>query len=204
MGLAPDDLLLHLSIHAALQHRFRMRLRHLCDIAETLARFRDRIDWERLAAVSNSSGAGRFVYCTIRVAQNVLGAPVSSEGLGRLARNAEDEAIITVVREYFLAASLDLPPTYREARKAQGLVRKAGIVLRSIAPPPARMRAMYGLSPHTPSVFLYYPVRVANLVARRGRVLVEMARGSARFRLTLRRDDVAKQIDRWVDRREGD
>ena len=199
--LAPDDLLIHLSLHAALQHRFRMRLRHLCDIAVTLTRFRDRIDWDRLAAVANASGASRFVFCTLRVAESVLGAPVSEAGVDRLARKAADEAIVPVVREYFLAASLELPETYRAARDAQGLARKAGIVFRSIAPAPARMRAMYGLPPRTLSVFLYYPVRVANLVARRGRVLVEMARGSARFRLTLEREEMAKQIDRWVDSR---
>jgi hypothetical protein len=111
-----------------------------------------------------------------------------------------DEAIVPIVRDYFLAASLDLPMAYRAAREAQGFVQKAGIVLRSITPPPARLRAMYGLAPHALSVYFYYPVRVADLVARRGRVLVEMARGSARFQLTLRRDEMAKQIDRWVER----
>jgi hypothetical protein len=199
-GLAPDDLLLHLSLHAALQHRFRMRLRHLCDVAATLTKFRDQLDWDRLAAVANASGASRFVYCTLRVAESVLGAPVSPEGVNRLARKPVDEAIVPIVRDYFLAASLDLPMAYRAAREAQGFVQKAGIVLRSITPPPARLRAMYGLAPHALSVYFYYPVRVADLVARRGRVLVEMARGSARFQLTLRRDEMAKQIDRWVER----
>ena len=200
MAMAPDDLLLHLSVHAALQHRFRMRLRHLCDIAVTLTRFRDSIDWDRLAAVANASGASRFVYCTLRVAESVLGAPVPPSGVDRLVREATDEAIVPIVREYFLAASLELPLAYRAARETQGFVGKVGIVLKSIAPAPARMRAMYGLAPRARSVFLYYPVRVADLLARRGRVLVEMALGSARFRLTLRREEMAKQIDRWVDR----
>ncbi len=203
LAMAPDDLLLHLSVHAALQHRFRMRLRHLCDISAALTHFRDLIDWDRLAKVANASGASRFVYCSLRVAESVLGAPVSPRGMARLARNAEDDAIIPVVREYFLGASLELPMAYREAREARGFTKKAGIVLKSIAPPPARMRAMYGLPPRARSVYLYYPLRVAELVARRGRVLVEMARGSARFRLTLRREKMAKRIDRWVDRLEG-
>jgi hypothetical protein len=176
-----------------------MRQRHLCDIAVTLERFRDRIDWDRLAAVANESGASRFVYCTLRVAESVLGAPVSSAGVDRLARKPGDEEIVSVVREYFLAASLELPLAYRAAREAQGLMRKAAIVLRSLVPAPARLRTMYGLSPGAPSVYLYYPVRVADLVARRGRVLAEMARGSARFRVTLRREEMAKQIDKWVD-----
>jgi hypothetical protein len=120
-----------------------------------------------------------------------------------LARQAADEAIIPVVRDYFLAASLELPVAYRAARETQGFVGKVGIVLKSIAPTPARLRAMYGLAPRARTGFLYYPVRVADLVARRGRVLVEMALGSARFRLTLRRDEMAKQIDRWVDRGDG-
>jgi hypothetical protein len=170
----------------------------------TLMRFRDRIDWNRLVAITNASGASRFVYCSLRVAESVLGAPVSPTGMERLARKAEDEAIIPVVQEYFLAASLELPEAYRAARDAKGFVRKAGIVLKSIVPAPARLRAMYGLSPGARSVYFYYAVRVADLVARRGRVLVEMARGSARFRLTLRREEMAKQIDRWVDRGEGE
>ena len=203
MAMAPDDLLLHLSLHAALQHRFRMRQRHLCDIAVTLTRFRDRIDWARLAAVANASGASPFVYCALRVAESVLGAPVPQAEVERLARSEADEAIIPVVREYFLAASLELPVAYRESLEAQGFVRKAGIVLGSIVPSPARLRAMYELPPRAWSVYLYYPVRIADLVARRGRVLFEMARGSPRFQLTLQREDLARQIDQWVDRGEG-
>jgi hypothetical protein len=134
----------------------------------------------------------------------LLGAQVPAAAVDRLARKTADEAIVPVVREYFLGASLELPLAYRAAREAQGLVQKAAIVLRSIAPAPARLRAMYGLPPRARSVYLYYPVRVASFVARRGRVLAEMARWSARFRLTLRREEMAKQIDRWVDRVEGD
>jgi hypothetical protein len=92
---------------------------------------------------------------------------------------------------------------YRAAREAPGFARKLGVVLNSIAPAPARLRAMYGLAPRARSVFLYYPIRVADLLARRGRVLVEMALGSARFRLTLQREEMAKQIDRWVDQGDG-
>ena len=200
MAMAPDDLLLHLSVHAALQHRFRMRQRHLCDIAVTLTRFRERIDWDRLAVVANASGASRFVYCSLRVAESVLGAPVSPTGVNKLARKTVDEAIIPIVREYFLAASMELPVAYRAAREAQGPVRKAGIIFKSIVPAPARLRAIYGLPARARSVYFYYPVRLADLVARRGRALVEMARGSARFRLTLRREEIATQIDRWVER----
>lgn len=203
MAMAPDDLLLHLSLHAALQHRFRMRLRHLCDIAVTITRFRDTIDWDRLAAVAKASAASRYVYCALRVAESVLGAPLPPAAVDRLARTAVDEAIVPVVRDYFLAASLELPQAYRAAREARGFSRKAETVLRSIVPAPARMRAMYGLPPRGLSVYFYYPVRIADLVARRGRVLLEMARGSDRFRLTLRREAMATRIDRWVDHGEA-
>ena len=199
MALSDEDLLVHLSLHAALQHRFRMRQRHLCDIAVTVQARRDRIDWERLAAIANAANAGRFVYCTLRVAESVLGADVPRAALARLERGPEDEQVVPVVRRYFLGASLDLPPAYRAAREAQGLAGKVRVLLRSIAPAPSRLRAMYGLPPRSRAVYLYYPVRLADLIVRRGRVMLAVARDSDRFRLTLERDEIAKRIDHWVE-----
>ncbi|CAK0742114.1 conserved hypothetical protein [Gammaproteobacteria bacterium] len=43
--LSAEDLLLHLCLHAAVQHLFSVKLLSLCDIPMVLNHYRDRIDW---------------------------------------------------------------------------------------------------------------------------------------------------------------
>jgi hypothetical protein len=46
--LAPEDLLLHLMLHASLFSRFLTRLHHLVDVAETTRHYARQLDWADL------------------------------------------------------------------------------------------------------------------------------------------------------------
>jgi hypothetical protein len=72
--LAPDDLVLHLSLHLAAVDGFAARLCGLRDLAETLRHHGGGIDWSRLAA--SARGLERPVRAALELTARLLGAVV--------------------------------------------------------------------------------------------------------------------------------
>jgi hypothetical protein len=71
--MAPEDLLLHLCVHAAYIDCFSSRLRQFCDIALSIQAFRGKLDWIRLAQQARIWGAERSLFLALRVTQQLLG-----------------------------------------------------------------------------------------------------------------------------------
>lgn len=196
--LAPEDLLLHLCMHASYHHHFRVRLRHLADVASTVERYAPAMRWRSLLARAREWGVERFVYTTLSLACELLRAPVPANVLASFAHDAEDEELVRVAGDFLLAAPVELPIAYREARAAGGIAAKAQIYLGSLFPPPQRLREMYGLRPGSWTTPLYYFVRPVDVARRLGRVLAQLGRATDRLPLSLERETNGIRIDGWV------
>ena len=72
--LSPEDLLLHLCLHASFTHRFRVGLRACWDILETVNHYGQAIDWDLVVRRAQAWGIGRYVYLTLRLVRDLLGA----------------------------------------------------------------------------------------------------------------------------------
>ena len=82
---APEDMLVHLTVHFFLDRRFRSNgaIYQLCDIAETVRRFQAVINWETLEKQVGGPLEGP-VYCGLYLARRLLQAPVPIEVLERI------------------------------------------------------------------------------------------------------------------------
>jgi hypothetical protein len=196
--LSPEDLLLHLCIHASYHHHFRVRLRHLADVAATVERYAAALRWHQLIGRARQWGVERFVYTTLSLGRELLRAPVPAHALASLAHDAEDDELVLVAGDFMLAAPVALPIAYREARAAAGIAAKAQVYLGSLFPPPARLREMYGVRPGSWTLPLYYFVRPVDVARRVGRVLAQLGRESDRLPLSLERETNGVRIDGWV------
>jgi hypothetical protein len=88
LALAPEDLLLHLCMHAAYGHgwlQFDGGLRPLCDIAFTVRALGSDIDWDTLAARAADWGVQPCAWLALGLAQELLAAPVPPSTLARMA-----------------------------------------------------------------------------------------------------------------------
>lgn len=97
VGLAREDLLLHLCLHASYQHHFDTGLRPLCDIAMLLTRTGSGFDWD---AVQERAVRWRWragVALTLRLASELLGASVPPE-VGRTLTNDVATVVIDAAR----------------------------------------------------------------------------------------------------------
>jgi hypothetical protein len=105
-ALSPEDLLLHLCVHAAYGHGWRQfdtGLRPLCDIAACLRRFGDRIDWGVLADRARAWHIHPSVELTLVLVRDLLGAAVPPWVLDRLAPPRIERAVVDAATALVLA-----------------------------------------------------------------------------------------------------
>lgn len=81
--LGPTDALLHACVHLTVNHGLLGLLWRL-DIALIAGRWRERLDWERLAAVGAASRLGGILYAALRCCERTLGVAMPDAVLARL------------------------------------------------------------------------------------------------------------------------
>lgn len=184
--LSPEDLLLHLCLHTAFQHGFRVPLRQVCDLAAAVQRYGQELDWRGLVRAAETSGLGKVCYYALAVAESLLGAGVPAETLAALQASGGDERMVAVIREYLLIhPSHRAPGGVKKIIQARGARERLRSFLQSVFPPPARLREIYSLAPGSKAVYGYYPVRLWDLLVRRGGFLAQLASRDSEARVAL-------------------
>jgi hypothetical protein len=201
LALSTDDLLLHLCLHTSYHHRFdRSALKGLLDIDAVVMASEGHVDWQRLVRTAQEWGAGSYVYTTLRLAAVILGTPVPELALSALNRRAEDEALIDVIHQFIVTPMVDLPPGYRDFREPSSLRKRAANVARSIFLSKRHMRRLYRLREGSRLVYLYYGIRVLDLLVRRGGLGLHLMLRTRQVQPAVFREAARQRIDSWIGR----
>ena len=103
--LAPEDLLLHVCLHASYNHGwlpFLQGLRPLCDIDACIARFGSDIDWGVFVRRAQSWKAGDCVSLALILARDLVSANVPEGSIMRLAPRGIDPRIVQTAQRLVL------------------------------------------------------------------------------------------------------
>lgn len=96
-NLSPEDLLLILCVHGA-KHRWG-QLKWICDIAELVDAYRERIDWNRLTVVARTLRGERMLLLGLFLAEHLLGAVLPPQALNRMKKEHQVELLAHQVNE---------------------------------------------------------------------------------------------------------
>lgn len=99
---SPADLLCHLCLHAAIMHRFAIRLRDLFDIHQTVCRHRSGLDWQAFLEQAARYGVARPFYWLLEIAREAFGTPIESGILNRLRTDPVDACLLPLLRDQVL------------------------------------------------------------------------------------------------------
>jgi len=200
LGLAPEELIIHLCIHASYHHRYsRAPLRGLLDVRAVLVRYGDTIDWPRLCRLATEWGVRRFVYLTLKLVEGVLDLRIEARDYDALEHDASDDALVGVARDYITTPFEDLPEAYEILAESGKLRSRIRLIARSVFLPREQMRALYGVRPGSPTLALYYLLRPFDILYRRGGLVLGLLLRTRRLRPTLKRERDRRTIDRWVE-----
>jgi Uncharacterised nucleotidyltransferase len=117
LALAPEDLLLHLCLHASYNHgwlQFEAGLRPLVDIDATLQHFAHRVDWDVFTQRAFGWKVQRCAWLTLTLANYLLGADVPERVVAALApeavnRDVVDSAVTLALSNYYAEVTHTLP-----------------------------------------------------------------------------------------------
>ncbi|TFG48619.1 MAG: hypothetical protein E4H38_06200, partial [Gemmatimonadales bacterium] len=105
-----EDMLTHLAIHCSAHHRFEVGLRALLDIALWLEYAAEQLTWPAMQERWKRDGAGTWIYLTLSLAQELLGARVPEEYFRNAERPAHSAELLTLARAQVLDAAKTMPP----------------------------------------------------------------------------------------------
>jgi hypothetical protein len=178
LGLCPEDLLLLVCSHACYSHRLMFGLRPICDIAETVRHFGETIVWADVLERADRHRWHRGVYLMLRLAREMLGAAVPEAVLHALPFDGADDAL-RIARFMILEGHgicRQMPAPIVTLSRATSLSGRFAVLVRSLFPTTDRLAAHYGLSARSPRLFLYYPVRLKDLLKRHRAVVLRVLR----------------------------
>jgi hypothetical protein len=84
LTLCPEDLLLHLCMHAGFHHGFDNGIRPLFDISHTIEHYAEELDWEQLLDRSKEWGVSKCVYLSLFLAKRFAGASIPGQVMKKL------------------------------------------------------------------------------------------------------------------------
>jgi hypothetical protein len=183
LALSPEDLLLHLCLHACYQHLLT-RLSCFIDIAESVQCFGVRMDWVQFAARASAWGAARYVGLALHLARTMLGARVPDRALERLVPGGLDQRVFEAAKQSIFAQTgygQWLPLFDRE--HVTGFSDGVKLAWTRVFLSRAEMAAMYPASRNSSCLYLYYARQVGRVVTlytthtlRRARLMMSRER----------------------------
>lgn len=172
LTLAAEDLLLYTCMHATYRHLFELGARFLCDVDAIVRHYQASLDWERIVARAQEWQWGNGVFLGLHLAHRLLETPIPSSTLRAL---QPEDFQKDGVREQILDDSLSLIFDHESdaaavdgefAQKWETLSWRTKIAkgVRMILLSRRKMATHYPSPPDSLKIFLYYPVRVKDLL----------------------------------------
>jgi hypothetical protein len=180
LAFCPEDMLLHLCLHASYLHQFAFGLRPSCDIAELLACRGSGFDWAAVLERSERWGWGRGVYMALLLAKKLVDAPVPDGVLAQLQPTDIKADIVNAAVSQVLTdskVSSMVPQAFADFIGREGLREKLGFFLKRIFLPRWIMAMNYPADRDSWKIYCYYPRRVVDVFRRHGRTYRKINRG---------------------------
>jgi Uncharacterised nucleotidyltransferase len=200
MVLSTEDVLLHLCLHIAFHHRFELGLRGCWDIREIIRSRGNQIDWEQVQARARTWGVRKYVYLTLYLAKELLGASVPTAVLAGLEPNGFDSRLVTLARGEMLRQTVGPSVSSRFARiwGASRIREKASLIAKALFPSRNAIGRMYPTCRDPRWLYCYYLVRWGELVQKYGRAVWGMMRRDEALTDLVRREHQRAVLVDWL------
>lgn len=191
-AFSPEDLFLHLCIHACFHLQTVLDLIPFCDMAGLLKTSAAKIDWQLVISRARRWGAQKCVYLMLLLVRELLGAAPPDKIMAELKPGDYQPAFLSEALEQIL----DEKPSGQlirrrigklaKIKKTKGIQGKVLAFLREVFPSKVYLARIYPVSVSSPKIYLCYLFRLGRLMVYYTKML---------FRLFRRDRSVIKAID---------
>ena len=200
LALCPEDLLLHLCMHAAYMHEFSGSLRPFCDIAATIRHYADALAWPAVIERAQRWHWARGAYLALRLSQDWIAAAVPPQVLDALQPKDFDEALCAAAREQVFNALADLPDSvpstpFTALWKRKGAGERVRILRDRLLPAKPLLARRYSVRPDSLAFYGCYPRHWLDLMTRYGPIAGRLLRGDAQMTAFVRSRE---RLGQWI------
>jgi hypothetical protein len=199
----PEDLLLHLCLHTA-RDFYQTGLKPFCDLLEIIRRNENNIDWDQVFLRSGQWGIGKFVYLTLNLTKELLGASVPEDLLKTIRPQDFEESIMDWAREQIFtartrnSANLFLSPNIAQLWGHRRLPGKAILFLKRTFPSPEEMAKLYPTASDSLWIYFYYLVRLKDLLRRHNRQAWRLLRDDKAMKALAKQENNFISLKEWL------
>ena len=202
--LSPEDLFLHLCVHAGFHLRSGLDLILLCDIARLIRTSAGKIDWRTVAERAGSWGCRKCAYLILLLVRELLAAAPPDELMSGI--KPDD------YRPVFLAEALERifeekPSGQLFKRRigklakitaARGIAGKAAALLEGVFPAREYLARVYPVSVSSPKIYLLYLSRLRRLLGYFFSVFIRLFRRDPSVTHAFRHEQEASAVSDWM------
>jgi hypothetical protein len=203
LALSSEDLLLHLCLHTA-EHVHTMHFRMLYDIGEVIRCFGTKLNWQEIGERAKQWDICRPVYIILRLAKELLRVPIPADLLLFLQPADFDEHYFEVAEHRIVVecGSLEIIPLksiylaqFWESKK---LRRKLDLIYKRLLPSRETLSLWYPAPANSWRIYLYYPIRVKDVLVRHGAALWRLIRGDSKTQTTAEHSNRVSNLHDWM------
>jgi len=215
---SPEDLFLHVCIHAGLQLQYGLDLIPFCDLTGLIKSSEDPIDWPVVLERAARWGGRKCVYLMLLLVRELMGAappdPILSEfkpeDYQAVFFDEALEQLLDISQEVFstalygpevspparpIAATIGRLSRIHNVRGFQGRIRA---LFRKAFPPRETLASKYPVSISSPKIYLCYLDRLGHLMVFTLRVLLRICRRDPSVIQEVRQARRASEVSEWM------
>jgi hypothetical protein len=201
LALSVEDLLLHLCVHLGYQHRLKIGLRGLYDIAEVLHHFMGQIDWQKVAEIAEQWGVERVIWLVLKLTEEMLGAEVPQDVYGWLVAEAVADKVLADAKAQLIAGegwAVVMTPDLARLTTVRGIGAKVKVMLSRVFIPRQVLARLYNVSPRSLAIVWCYFRRFRDLVKQYGPVLKPVLQKEEAVMVGVAEEQNSKRLADWM------
>jgi hypothetical protein len=164
--LCPEDLFLHICVHACTRHGFDNGITPFVDITRTLECYQKEIEWDKILTKSRKWGASRCVYVMLALSKKLLGAPVPGNVLPKIMPDSDDFDAMTSAEQLMFEKSSPIVTNLARLFGNDPWSDKFRLFMKRAFPAPETMPVVEGPRGNKLSICLMYFARLKGIWKR--------------------------------------
>ena len=201
--LSPEDLLLHLAVHGS-KHVFCNGLRMVFDIAETVKHFENKVDWQHLQQTAQRWGATKSLYVGLRLAAELFYAPVPDSFMDVIKPMNVEPSYHALLHDLLFSENESesqtesIAPVIANIWTTKDISGKVKQLCKRLFLSRQEMALIYGVSPDSLRILLYYPAQLKYLLNTHGRTVWRLVRKDELMEAGAERQSEVNELRKWL------
>jgi len=167
-GLSPEDLLLHLCLHASARHGFENGFRGICDLHQAIEVSKGAFGWMELVGRSEAWGAERSISLPLHLAGKWFGTEIPGDLAGEFQFHADFTEMVAISERLLCTQVPSVSDNITRLWGDYGMAHKFRHLMKRLFPGKNEIAARYPVPADSARICVYYVLRLKDLINRHG------------------------------------